>query len=135
NKVTFLVQAATGGSLQITTGSLPAGTSGGFYSTTLAASGGQSPYSWALAPGSQSLPPGLTLFNNGQISGTPSVAGTSNINVRVTDSASNVADRALALTINAGSGFRLNSPSRPSKSRFQFNFNTVAGSNYTIQSS
>jgi len=71
--------------LTITSTTLPAGTAGTPYSATLAASGGVPPYTWSLNAGS--LPPGLNLASNGQISGTPTTAGTFTFNVRVTDSA------------------------------------------------
>ncbi len=44
------------------------------FTYTLSASGGTSPYTFSLASGI--LPTGLTLANNGTISGTPTVAGT-----------------------------------------------------------
>jgi pectin methylesterase-like acyl-CoA thioesterase len=57
---------------------LPSGTYGTSYSTTIAASGGTAPYTYTVASGS-SLPPGLTLTasgaNAGLISGTPTLAG------------------------------------------------------------
>jgi hypothetical protein len=53
-------------SLGVTTSSLPGGTAGSPYpSTTLQASGGVPPYSWALSSGS--LPAGLTLSAAGAI--------------------------------------------------------------------
>jgi large repetitive protein len=84
--------------LAITTASLPAGTVGTAYSQALAASGGTSPYSWAIASGS--LPSGLSLSTGGTISGTPGAAGSSSFTVRVTDSASVTATAPLSLTIN-----------------------------------
>jgi len=74
--------------LSITTTSLPAANIGVAYTTTLAATGGQSPYTFAVTTGS--LPTGLTLSTSGTISGTPSVAGTFNFTITVTDSATNV---------------------------------------------
>ncbi len=72
--------------LSITTTSLGGGTQGIPYSATLSASGGTTPYAWSLASGS--LPSGLTLSPGGTISGTPTVAGTSNFTVSVSDSSS-----------------------------------------------
>ena len=83
--------------LQVATTSLPNGTQGTFYNQTLTASGGQTPYSWTNISGV--LPLGLTLAQDGTISGTPTVTGTSNFTVRVTDSLSATATQALSLTI------------------------------------
>lgn len=57
----------------ITTESLPGGTVGTAYSQTLAADG-SAPITWSVSGGS--LPEGLTLSNDGTISGTPTAAGT-----------------------------------------------------------
>ncbi len=68
-------------------GSLPAGTVGTSYSTTLSASGGNSPYSFSLSSGS-SLPAGLSLNSStGAITGTPTTAGTAHDTIIVTDTA------------------------------------------------
>jgi hypothetical protein len=84
--------------LQVMTTSLSGGTTNVPYnSQQLTASGGQPPYSWSLASGM--LPPGLSLSTNGVISGTPTVAGTSNFVVRVTDSAMGTATQALSLVV------------------------------------
>ncbi len=69
----------------ISTTTLPQATPGAWYSTALAASNGQSPYTWSLVSGS--LPSGLSLGSNGFITGTTSVtASTSTFTVKVTDS-------------------------------------------------
>ena len=87
----------------ITTASLPSGTVNVSYSTTLAASGGVTPYSWSITVGS--LPAGLTLTSStGVISGTPTTAGTSNFTVQVTDANSQTASKALSITINPALG-------------------------------
>jgi hypothetical protein len=85
--------------LGVTTGSLGGGQVGSAYSATLEASGGVTPYSWALAPGSGPVPGGLNLSGAGVLSGTPTTAGTFNFTVRVTDAASATADRALTLVV------------------------------------
>src|SRR3989454_6394877 len=59
--------------LSITTTSLPSGTVGVAYSTTLSATGGTPPYTWSLTTGS--LPPGLALSTSGTVSGAPTAAG------------------------------------------------------------
>ena len=87
--------------LTIISTSLPNGTVGTAYSTTLLASGGTLPYSWTLASGS--LPAGLSLSNSGTLSGTPTGAGQSNFTVQVTDSSSPVqnANKAFSITMSA----------------------------------
>jgi len=101
--VSITITGGSSGPLQITTTTLPDGIVGGFYSPQLNASGGQSPYSWSLTPGSLALPGGLHLSNGGSISGTPSNAPFGGTNyyfsVRVTDNVANTADQLLSLTI------------------------------------
>ncbi len=70
--------------LVIATTGLPGGIMGESYSATLAATGGIAPYSWSITSGS--LPAGLTLNSNGQITGKPTADGTSSFTVKVTDS-------------------------------------------------
>lgn len=96
---------ATGSSavpLSVTTTSLPGGTVGASYSAQLAASGGTTPYSWALGAGS-SLPPGLTLSSAGAISGTPAVAGSYGFTVVVVDGSSPQQSASAALSIAVAS--------------------------------
>ncbi len=62
--------------------------------------GGQPPYTWSLAPGSPGLPPLLTLLPNGRITGVPTMAGTFDFAVRMTDAGSRYVDRAYTITIN-----------------------------------
>ena len=92
--------------LSITTTSLPNGTVSSAYSTTLAASGGVSPYVWSLGSGS-SLPSGLSLSSGGAISGTPSAAGTTSIVVTVTDHAGTSVSATLSLDVVAGSALSI----------------------------
>ncbi len=80
--------------LSVTTPSLPGGGVGIAYSQTLTASGGVSPYTWSIASGS--LPNGLSLSSNGQITGTPTATGTSSFSVKVTDSETPTAQSATA---------------------------------------
>jgi large repetitive protein len=88
------------GTLSITTTSLSAGDQGSAYSQTLAATGGTTPYTWSVTPGS--LPTGVTLnASTGVISGTPSVQGAFSIPVTVTDSIGATAQQTFNLTIHA----------------------------------
>jgi hypothetical protein len=70
--------------LKLTVSSLPNGTVGTPYSSTIGVSGGTSPYSCIITAGT--LPAGLTLGANCLVSGTPTVAGTANLTVKATDS-------------------------------------------------
>ena len=70
--------------LQIVTGGLAAGSTGAAYLVTLSASGGVPPYTWATSAGA--LPPGLFLnAGTGQITGTPSIAGSYALTLQITD--------------------------------------------------
>lgn len=84
--------------LQVTTTSLPDGTTNVPYSQTLTASGGQTPYTWSLV--SNSLPAGLNLSGSGVISGTATSAVTTNFIVQVKDNTNSIATQALSLTID-----------------------------------
>jgi hypothetical protein len=87
----------------ITTTSLPSGAQNSAYSAILAASGGQTPYSWSLSSGG--LPVGLVLASStGVITGLPTGSGTSNFTVRVTDANGQSATRALSITISPAGG-------------------------------
>ncbi|HKW99900.1 MAG TPA: putative Ig domain-containing protein [Bryobacteraceae bacterium] len=91
--------------LTIDTNSLLTGEATAPYSSPLSASGGTSPYTWALASGSAPLPAGLSVVSSGAISGTLSATATtvSNIIVQVTDSANVTAtSSAMTLTVNPG---------------------------------
>jgi hypothetical protein len=56
-----------------------------------------SPFTWTLANGT--LPPGVTLFSNGQIFGTPTATGTFAFTVKVTDANGQTATQAFSLTV------------------------------------
>jgi type II secretory pathway component GspD/PulD (secretin) len=87
--------------LLIGTTSLPDGIVGTAYSATLQSTGGTAPVTWSLGTGT--LPAGLTLNpSTGAITGTPTAAGTSSINVTVTDSATpaDSATTALSITVD-----------------------------------
>jgi hypothetical protein len=91
---------ATTAPLQATTASLPNGTNGTAYNFSLAASGGQPPYSWSVTPGYAGPPGNLTLNPNGTITGTPTNTGTFYFEARVTDVAASFADSSLlSLTV------------------------------------
>jgi hypothetical protein len=96
-----LTVAPAGTSVQVTTTSLASGQVGSAYSATVTATGGKTPYSWSLSSGA--LPNGLTLSGAGQISGTPTGAGTSSFTVKVIDSSAPAlsATKSLSITVAA----------------------------------
>lgn len=81
----------------ITTASLASGTVGSAYAASIAATGGQPPYTWSLAAGT--LPAGVNLSAGGDLRGTPTAPGTFNFTARVTDSRGEQATRALSITV------------------------------------
>lgn len=88
---------------------LPAGTVGVSYLQTVAVTGGTSPYYWSVTVGA--LPAGLSLNSgNGQISGTPTTAGTAGFTVQVNDYNQLSASKAFSLTINPPLAITTTSP-------------------------
>ncbi len=92
-----LTLTASAAPLTVTPTSLPAAVVGVAYAQKLTASGGVSPYTFALTSGS--LPAGFA-FTAGTISGTAAAAGSTNFTIRVTDSASAKLDVPLTLVAN-----------------------------------
>ncbi|HEY5662999.1 MAG TPA: Ig domain-containing protein, partial [Ilumatobacter sp.] len=82
----------------ITTTSLPTAVVGSAYSAELSASGGTTPYTWAVTEGS-SLPNGLTLGTSGTISGTPIATGGFTFFVTVTDFDGATASKELSISV------------------------------------
>ncbi|MGH2811589.1 MAG: putative Ig domain-containing protein, partial [Actinomycetota bacterium] len=95
---TKALSITVGTAVEITTTSLPDATAGQSYNQTLAATGGETPYTFSLATGA--LPAGLTLnASTGVISGTPSSPGTYAFIAQVTDAASPARSDTRALSI------------------------------------
>ena len=70
------------------------------YLQMFSGSGGETPLTWSLAAGS--LPGGLTLTSSGNLTGTPTSAGTANFTVRLTDTSTPTAQtitKAMTLVI------------------------------------
>ncbi len=78
--------------------SLPDAQLGQPYSFKLAVLGGTAPFTWSGA----SMPNGLTLSQNGIITGTPVAAGTFTLNVTVLDSLQVVTTAAITLRVDSG---------------------------------
>ncbi|PPU58862.1 hemagglutinin [Xanthomonas codiaei] len=92
-----------GPNLVLPASTLPAGTAGQAYTATITpATGGTAPYSYALSAGA--LPAGITLDPaSGGLSGTPTVAGSFNFTLTVSDSTPSPAaqaSRSYVLTVN-----------------------------------
>ena len=86
--------------LRITSPStLPSGVVSSFYSTSLAASGGTSPYTWAIKGCSGACNTGLGFASSGILSGTPANAGTSAFIFAVTDARGQTASASLNIAI------------------------------------
>lgn len=80
---------------------LPDGTVGSVYNSSVTASGGTAPYTYTVSSGA--LPSGLSLnASSGQITGTPTVAGTYSFTINATDTASNTGVRGYSVVISAG---------------------------------
>ena len=104
--------------LVLTTVSVPSGTVGTAYTTTLAATGGVAPYAWSITAGS--LPTGLTLnATTGVISGTSKTAGSYSFTAQVSDAQSpaDTAARAFTLTINPPAPLNITTTSLPDARR------------------
>jgi hypothetical protein len=93
------------GPLQVTTTSLPDGmVSFAYYyngsgGVQLQNSGCHSPFTWSPTPGSLPLPAGLSLSQEGWISGTPTASGTNYFSVRVSDASANAADALMSMVV------------------------------------
>ena len=110
---TFTVEATSGDgqtatqqltitiNVAITTTSLPDGVENVDYGTeTLTATGGDGSYTWAPASGSGPLPTGLSLATNGDVSGKPTVVGSSVFTVEVTSGDGQTSQQGLSVTVN-----------------------------------
>lgn len=95
-------QVTVNTALAIATTTLPNATVGVPYGVTLAATGGVSTRTWSVIAGT--LPPGLTLSANGQLTGTPTAPARAAFTVQVADT-SGTATRALTLDATPVGGF------------------------------
>ena len=108
----------------ITTASLPGGTVGTGYNTSLAATGGTGGMTWTLDSGA--LPAGLTLGSGGGITGTPTTAAASSFTVRATDSIGAFATRSLSITV-AGVAVTITTPAALPAARVGVPYNMALG--------
>ncbi len=89
----------TGTGPRILISSLPTGILSQPYAGSLIVQGGTAPYIFSLLSGT--LPAGLTLNNNGGLSGTPATSGIFPVTVRATDAAGQTAQLDLILNVNS----------------------------------
>ena len=82
----------------MTTASLPDGGPGTAYDATVAAQGGSGDYQWSTP--TADLPPGLSLAPGGQLTGTPTTAGSYSVPVTVSDPLTGDAPASADLTID-----------------------------------
>jgi hypothetical protein len=98
----FTVAVQPAASVSITTTAVTDAMRGSFYSADVVTSGGtQVGYTWAVSTGT--LPPGLTLFGNNVnalIQGIPTVPGTFNFDLEVTDSGGATASQSFSMTVH-----------------------------------
>lgn len=97
----------TDSNITVLTASLPPGVSGSPYNRTacgepfsgqLSATGGDGDYRWSVSRGT--LPPGLTMNSNGNITGTPTTVGSYTFTVRVDDGEENSASKVFTAEIS-----------------------------------
>jgi len=107
----------------------PGGTVGLPYSHAFSASGGVTPYTFAITSGS--LPSGITLSaSTGTVSGNPTSAGTSTFTVRVTDDDGTTASVSCSIVISASAPTltpSCNSPVDATQGTFYSHTFTVSG--------
>lgn len=85
--------------INLSPGTLPAGTAGTAYNQAVSQSGATGTPAWAVSTGT--LPPGLTLnTTNGQITGTPTTNGTYNFTITVTGGNGCTGSQAYSIVIN-----------------------------------
>ncbi len=97
---------------EITTAAVPVGYTCSPYNTDLAAQGGTAPYVWSLAPGSDPLPNGLVLTEEGKLVGVVMSSGDFSFTVRATDSSPT------AKTVDKAFDMNVSEPANPSLAVF-----------------
>jgi hypothetical protein len=87
--------------IAVSPGTLPGGTKNIAYptGTTLSATGGTAPYTFAVTAGT--LPPGLNLAANGALTGTPTATGTFTFTVTATDAHGFTATQPYTISVSA----------------------------------
>lgn len=98
--------------LTLSPATVPNGTVGTAYtSTTITATGGTGPYTFAVSAGT--LPAGLALSSGGVLSGNPTTAATYSFTVTATDSAGNTGTRSYSAVISPANNLTLSPATLP----------------------
>lgn len=97
--IALAVPATAAPTLTVTPSNLPIAVGGAPYNVVLQTTGGTAPYSYAFASGA--LPPGTAFSSSGKFLGTPSVAGTYPLGIRVTDNTGAFVTKSYTLTVVA----------------------------------
>ncbi len=124
----FNLQVTGSSTLTITNSSLPAGQINQPYSAVVSVIGGILPYTYSIIGGG--LPPGLNLFSNGGISGTPTVGGNYTFIMRVTDGFGSATQQSLTIQVNS-SGFGIATLTIPDGQLGQFYTTSLSASGGT----
>ncbi|MGH9822713.1 MAG: putative Ig domain-containing protein, partial [Blastocatellia bacterium] len=99
NGITFIYPSSSGG-LQISTATLPDGTVGSPYSSSVTVSGATPPVTWSIAANKGPAPQGLTLGSDGTLTGVPTAEGAFAFTVQAVDSSGHAAQAQLSLIVN-----------------------------------
>ena len=94
-----IVEICAGVTIGLSPETLPVAVAGSGYSQPVTATGGQTPYTFAITSGG--LPAGLTLNPNGTLSGTPATAGTASFSITATDGNGCTGVRSYSITVSA----------------------------------
>lgn len=115
----LFTQVLTIGSSQLGFGSiqLPNIIAGSSYFATFTGVGGTPPYTFSLVTGT--LPTGITLGTNGNLTGTSSASGSYPITVRITDATGASATATTTLTVTTGNALTISTTALPTARRGQ----------------
>lgn len=98
----FIVEVDNDNELAVVGVALDDAERGTAYNTELQAIGGTEPYTWRLVEETGRLPMGMSISEDGRISGTPEEGGNFGFNVEVEDQNGRFDRQALQLTVNQG---------------------------------
>ena len=113
---------------------LPSGVVGSSYSGSFIATGGTEPFNWYLDPESPPLPSGLTLNEDGSVTGTPTEYGSFPVTARVADSATQYGSQTATIEVAPTLGITNSPPDAYGGEPYSFAFEAIGGqAPYTFQ--